>query len=143
MGSAECGVEVGGGGVLVESEWEGLELLLEGRGGVVAGSGDAAAVEVDGGEGLEDVVELSSGEVDGDGLVAGDAAGVFKEADAVLVEGDAGDGELRLGGWGGTQSRAGCWSGSFRGLGAGDEGGKEQGRGYGGLQGRPFVQLNV
>ena len=78
----------------VEVEREGLELLVERRGGVVAGAGDAAAVEVDGGEGLEDVVELGGGEVDGDGLVAGDAAGVLEEAYAVFVEGDAGDGEL-------------------------------------------------
>ena len=51
-------VEVGGGGVFGECEREGLELLREGRGGVVGGSGDAAAVEVDGGERLEDIVEL-------------------------------------------------------------------------------------
>ncbi len=92
-GAADGGVEVGGGGVVVEREGQGFELLVERRGGVVAGAGDAAAVEVDGGEGLEDVVELAGGEVDGDGGVAGDAAGVLEEADAVFVEGDAGDGE--------------------------------------------------
>lgn len=68
-------------------------MLLEWCGGVVACSGDAAAVEIDGGEGLEDVVELRGGEVDGDGLVAGDGAGVLEEADAVFVESDASDGE--------------------------------------------------
>ncbi len=92
-GAADGGVEVGGGGVVVEGEREGFELLVERRGGVVAGAGDAAAVEVDGGEGLENVVELAAGEVDGDGGVAGDVAGVLEEADAVFVEGDAGDGE--------------------------------------------------
>ena len=93
--AADGGVEVGGGGVFAEGEGEGFELLLERRGGVVAGAGDAAAVEVDGGEGLEDVVELGGGEVDGDVGVAGDVAGVLEEADAVFVERDAGDGERR------------------------------------------------
>ena len=92
-GAADGVVEVGGGGVFAEGEREGFELLLERRGGVVAGAGDAAAVEVDGGEGLEDVVELRGGEVDGDVCVAGDVAGVLEEADAVFVERDAGDGE--------------------------------------------------
>ena len=92
--SAEGGVEVGGCGVFAEREWEGFELLIEGRGGVVTCAGDAASVEVDGGEGLEDVVELRGGEVDGDGLVAGDVARVLEEAYAVFVEGYSGDGEL-------------------------------------------------
>ncbi len=94
MGSADGGVEIGCGGVIAEGEGKGFELLLQGCRGVVAGSGDAAAVEVDGGEGLEDVVELGGGEVDGDGLVAGDVARVLEEAYAVLVEGYSGDGEL-------------------------------------------------
>jgi hypothetical protein len=42
---------------------------------------------------LQDVVELGGGEVDGDGLVSGDATGVLEEADAVFVKGDAGDGQ--------------------------------------------------
>jgi hypothetical protein len=68
-----------------------------------------------GGERLEDVVELCGGEVDGDGLIAGDAAGVLEEADAVFVEGDAGDGELRgCGGFG-----AGGWLGRSFGGGLG------------------------
>ena len=92
-GAADGAVEVGGGGVFAEAEGEGFELLVEGGGGVVAGAGDAAAVEVDGGEGLEDVVELAAGEGEGDGGVAGDLAGVLEEADAVFVERDAGDGE--------------------------------------------------
>ena len=110
-------------GSVAEGEGERLELLLERRGGVVAGAGDAAAVEVDGGEGLEDVVELGGGEVDGDGLVAGDAAGVLEEADAVFVEGDAGDGELvgcrRCGRFGGRDGGVGL------GLGGGDRGDKK------------------
>ena len=106
MSSTDGGVEVGGGGVFAEGQREGFELLLERGGGVVAGSGDAASIEVDGGEGLEDVVELRGGEVNGDGLIAGDAAGVLKEADTVFVESDAGDGKLRV------DSRASCgWMG--------------------------------
>ena len=100
-GAADGAVEVGGSGVFAEAEGESFELLVEGCGGVVAGAGDAAAVEVDGGEGLEDVVELAAGEGEGDGGVAGDGAGVLEEAYAVFVEGDAGDGEgLGLVRWG-------------------------------------------
>ncbi len=61
MGSADGGVEVGGGWVFAESEGQGLELLLERSGGVVACAGDASAVEVNGGEGLENIVELRRG----------------------------------------------------------------------------------
>ena len=93
--AADGVVEVDGGGVFAEAERQGLELLLQRRGGVVARAGDAAAAEVDGGERLQDVVQLCGGEVNGDGLVAGDAAGVLEEADAVFVERDAGDGKLR------------------------------------------------
>jgi hypothetical protein len=96
VGSADGGVEVGGGGIFTESERECFELLIEGRGGVVACAGDAATVEVDGGEGLEDVVKLSGGEVDGDGLVAGDVARVLEEAYAAFVKGDSSDGEERV-----------------------------------------------
>ena len=71
--------------------------------------------EVDGGERLEDVVELRGGEVDGDGLVAGDAAGVLEEADAILVERDPGDGKLRGDGGVGAGSR-GLRDGSHDGL---------------------------
>ena len=92
--AADGVVEIDVRGVARKVERQGFELLVERRGGVVAGARDAAAVEVDGGEGLEDVVELGGGEVDGDGLVAGDAARVLEEADAVFVEGDVGDGEL-------------------------------------------------
>jgi hypothetical protein len=91
--AANGGVEVGDAGVFGEREGERFKLLLERSGGVVASAGDAASVEVDGGEGLEDVVELGGGEVDGDGLIAGDGACVLEEAYAVFVEGHAGDGE--------------------------------------------------
>ena len=106
-GSADRVIEVDVGGIGREGEGESFELLVEGRGGVVAGSGDAASGEVESGEGLEDVVELGRGEVDGDGLVSGDAAGVLEEADAVFVEGDAGDGELGGVFWGGMGLGAG------------------------------------
>ena len=124
--AADGVVEVDVGGVVGEAEGEGFELLLERRGGVVAGAGDTAAVEVDGGEGLQDVVELGAGEVDGDGLVAGDVAGVLEEADAVFVESYAGDGE---GGWlggsgpgwrgGACGSGLAGWRGGAGGLGGG------------------------
>lgn len=133
--SAEGGVEIGGGGVFAEREREGFELLIEGRGGVVACAGDASAVEVDGSEGLEDVVELSGGEVDGDGLIAGDVAGVLEEAYAVFVEGYAGDGELRgffgRGGFGcGLLWRGPCGlCGKGGGEGEDEQGGSKQGRG--------------
>ncbi len=122
-GAADGVVEVDVGGVGGEGEGEGFELLVEGGGGVVAGAGDAAAVEVDGGEGLEDVVELGGGEVDGDGLVAEDAAGVLEEADAVFVEGDAGDGE----GGGGRGLGTGLGAGLELGGGGGREEGQEDG----------------
>ncbi len=49
------------------------------------------------GEGLENVVELGGGEVDGYGLVSTDLARVLEEAYAVFVERDAGDWKLRGG----------------------------------------------
>jgi hypothetical protein len=48
---------------------------------------ESGSFAVDGGEGLQEVVELGGGEGDGDGLAADDAAGVLEEADAVLAEG--------------------------------------------------------
>ena len=42
--AADGVVEVDGGGVFAEAEGQGLELLLERRGGVVASAGDAPAV---------------------------------------------------------------------------------------------------
>ena len=90
--AAEGLEELGGGGVFVHAEGKGFELLGEGGGGVVVDAGDAAATLVEDGEGLEDVVELGGGEVDGDALVAGDGADVFEVADAVLVEDNLADG---------------------------------------------------
>ena len=106
-GTADAVVDVDGGGGFAEGEGKKFELLLEGRGGVIGGSGDAAAAEIDGGKGLEDVVELGAGDVNADSLVAGDLPGVLEEADAVLVEGDAGDGELG-GGVGGARDGGVC-----------------------------------
>ena len=94
-GTAQGAEEILLCGLLAEGEGKGAKLLVERCGGVIAGAGDAAAAEVDGGEGLKDVVELGGGEVEGDGLVAGDMAGVLEEADAVLVEGDVGDRQAR------------------------------------------------
>ena len=98
--AAEGVEELLGGGVVVHGEGQGFELLGEGGGGVVVDSADAAAVFIEDGEGLEDVVELGAGEVDGDVLVVGDLAQVFKVADAVFVEDDLADGEGL--GWGGV-----------------------------------------
>jgi len=60
---------------------------------------------------LEHVVELGSGEVDSDGLIAGDSAGVLEEADTVLVEGDAG--YWKLGRNRGCLGSHGCHSGGW------------------------------
>lgn len=90
-GAANGGVEVGGGGVVAERDRQVLELLLERCGGVVTDSGDAASVEVDGGEGLEDIVELVGSEREVDGGVAADVPGVLEKAYAVFVEGNVGD----------------------------------------------------
>ena len=57
---------------------------------------------------MEDVVELGAGEVDGDVLVVGDFAQVFKVADAVFVEDDLADGEALRWGWGGLGMRLRC-----------------------------------
>ena len=90
--------EFRGGGVVAHGERERFELLGEGRGGVVVDAAYAASVVVEDREGLEDVVELGRGEVDGDALVAGDLAEVFEVADAVFIENNLGDGELVNGG---------------------------------------------
>jgi hypothetical protein len=92
--------ELGGGGVITHAQRKGFELLGERGGGVVIDSGYAAAAFVKDGKGLEDVVELGRGEVDGDALVVGDGAGVFKVADAVFVEDDLADGKVFDGGGG-------------------------------------------
>ena len=121
-GAPQGGEEAGVGGLCGQAEGEGCELLVERRGGVVVGARDAAAVKVDGGEGLEDVVELGAGEGEGDGGVAGDGAGVLEEADAVFVEGDVGYGEVGVVG-GGAGMRV-------LGLGGGDgRNGEQQGDG--------------
>src|SRR6185312_11422367 len=91
--AADGGVEVGCRGVLPKGKRQGFELLFEWRGGVVVRAGYAAAVEVDGRERLQHVVELRGGEVDGNVGVAADVAGMLKIADTVFVERDAGDGE--------------------------------------------------
>jgi hypothetical protein len=49
---------------------------------------------------LQHIVELRGGEVDGDGLVAGDAPGMLEEADAVLIERDSRYRKLRRDGSG-------------------------------------------
>ena len=84
--TAERSIEVGGGGFVSEAERDVFELLVEGRAGVVIHAGDAAASEVEGGEGLEGVVELRRSEIDGDGLGPSHSAGVLEIPDAVLVE---------------------------------------------------------
>ena len=93
-GTAQGVVEVLLGGLFAEGEREGVELLGQGRGGVVVGAGDVTATEVYGGEGLEDVVQLGRGEVEADGLIAGDAAFVLEEAYPIFVERDVGDAEV-------------------------------------------------
>ena len=104
--AAQGSIEVFGRGLVVEPQRDVLELLFERRGGVVADAGDAASAEVERGEGLERVVELRGGEVNGDGLIAGDAARVLEVADAILVENDAADGQLAVfaRGWRGRRS---------------------------------------
>ena len=93
-GAAESAVELGEVGFFFEREAESADALAERGFGIVVDAGDAAAVEIEDGEGLEDVVELAAGEIDADGCVAVDVAEVLEVADAGFVEDDAADGEF-------------------------------------------------
>ena len=90
-GSAEGAEELLAGGVLAELDAESAKPFAERRDGVVTDSCDLSAAEIDNRERLEDVVKLTSGEVDVDFLVAADMSGVLEVSDAVLVEDDAGN----------------------------------------------------
>ena len=81
-------------GFFFEREAECAEAFAERGFGIVVDAGDAAAVKVEDGERLENVVELTAGEIDADGFVAADVAEVLEIADAGLVEDDAADGEF-------------------------------------------------
>ncbi len=65
--------------------------------GVVIDSGDVTAGEVEGGQRFEDIVELGTGEIDVDRLVAANAAEMLEVANAVFVEDDATDREVGCG----------------------------------------------
>ena len=88
-------------GFFFEREAECAEAFAERGFGIVVDAGDAAAVKVEDGERLENVVELTAGEIDADGFVAADVAEVLEIADAGLVEDDAADGEFGGGGFAG------------------------------------------
>ena len=94
-GAADGAVEVRCGRVFAQRERQVLELLIERRCRVVAGTRNAAAIEVDGSERLEDIVELAAGEGERYGGIAGNGSGVLEEAYAVFVERDAGHGKAR------------------------------------------------
>ena len=87
-------------GFFFQREAESAEAFAERGFGIVVDAGDAAAVEIEDGERLENVVELAAGEIDADGFVAADVAEVLEVADAGFVEDDAADGELGGGGFG-------------------------------------------
>jgi hypothetical protein len=106
--AAKGGEEAAVGGLCWQPDRERFQLLVEGRGGVVVGAGDAPAVEVDGRERLEGIVELGARKGEGDGRVAGDRPSVLEEADTVLVEGDMGYGESC------REVQRGCVSGLMR-----------------------------
>ena len=99
--AAEGAVEFREIGFFFERETKSAEAFAERSFGIVVDSGDAAAVEIEDGERLENVVELAAGEIDADGFVAADVAEVLEVADAGLVEDDAADGEFGGGGFAG------------------------------------------
>ena len=98
-GAAESAIKFREIGFFFEREAEGAEAFAERGFGIVVDAGDAAAVEIEDGEGLENVVELAAGEIDADGFVAADVAEVLEVADAGFVEDDAADGEFGGGGF--------------------------------------------
>jgi hypothetical protein len=100
-GAAESAVKFREIGFFFEREAECAEAFAERSFGVVVDAGDAAAIEIENGEGLENVVELPAGEIDADGFVAADVAEVLEVADAGFVEDNAADGEFGGGGFGG------------------------------------------
>ena len=100
-GAAESAIEFREVGFFFEREAESAEAFAERSFGIVVDSGDAAAVEIEDGERLENVVELTAGEIDADGFVAADVAEVLEIADAGFVEDDAADGEFGGGGFAG------------------------------------------
>ena len=101
-------LKIGEIGFFFEGKAEGAEAFVERGFGIVVDAGDLAAVKVEDGEGLENVVELAAGEIDADGFVAANVAEVLEIADAGFVEDDAADGEFGGGGFGG---RGGAWRG--------------------------------
>jgi hypothetical protein len=64
---------------------------------IVIDAGDAAAGEIEHGEGIEDVIELGTGEIDVDILAAMCGAEMFEKADTVFKKDDSANGEF---GWG-------------------------------------------
>ena len=72
--------------VLLQTERQRIQLLLDGRGGVVADRAYLSAAAVKRSERLQHVVQLRRGEVDGHALVAAHRASMLKVADAILVE---------------------------------------------------------
>ena len=93
-GAAKSAIKFREIGFFFERETESAETFAERSFGIVVDAGDAAAVEIEDGERLENVVELAAGEIDADGFVAADVAEVLEVADAGLVEDDAADGEF-------------------------------------------------
>src|SRR5208337_4960416 len=87
--------KLGLGGAFSESQPKSGETAGEGRLGVIVDARNTADGEVEDGEGLEDIVELGTGEVNVDVLRATNRAKVLEETDAVLVEDDPADRELR------------------------------------------------
>ena len=100
-GAAEGAIKFREVGFFFEREAKSAEAFAEWSLGIVVDAGDAAAVEIEDGERLENVVELAAGEIDADGFVAADVAEVLEVADAGLVEDDAADGEFGGGGFAG------------------------------------------
>ena len=93
-GTAESAIKSREIGFFFEREAESAEAFAERSFGIVVDAGDAAAVEIEDGEGLENVVELAAGEIDADGFVAANVADVLEVADAGFVEDDAATGSL-------------------------------------------------
>ncbi len=85
-GSPHGAEEIGEGAFVADREAEFVELAVGRERGVVADGGDAAAVQVEDSEGLENVVELAGGEGDGDVLLALYGAPMIEVPNSVLIE---------------------------------------------------------
>jgi len=81
--------------LLGQGQPERTQALIERRNGVVADGTDPSFAKIHNRQRLQDVIELSGGEIDGQILIAMNARRVLEIADAVLVEHNTFHGKAR------------------------------------------------